>query len=103
MTFNFLLVSRSTSGNLSPLLTAGRRLRHAGHGVRVIADPAVRDEIEDDGFEFVPWRRAPIGRDADAGGMADLQAAFRKVIFIPILDHAADVRTNVEGWLPMPF
>ena len=91
MTFNFLLVSRSTSGNLSPLLTAGRRLRHAGHGVRVIADPAVRDEIEDDGFEFVPWRRAPIGRDADAGGMADLQAAFRKVIFIPILDHAADV------------
>lgn len=91
MTFNFLLASRGTPGNLSPLLTAGRRLQRAGHNIRIITDPAVRDEVEAHGFDFVSWTRAPVGADADAGAIKDLRAAFHKVTFVPILDYAADV------------
>ena len=36
MSHNFLLVSWGTSGNLNPLLTAGRQLRRCGHRVRVM-------------------------------------------------------------------
>jgi UDP:flavonoid glycosyltransferase YjiC (YdhE family) len=61
MSYHFLLASWGTLGNLSPLLTAGRRLRDNGHHVRVMADPAMRAEVEAAGFNFVTWRRAPIG------------------------------------------
>ncbi|MEA2802651.1 MAG: hypothetical protein QOE49_2746, partial [Rhodospirillaceae bacterium] len=65
MSYHFLLVSWGTLGNLSPLLTAGRRLRRNGHHVRVMADPTMRAEVEAAEFEFVTWRRAPIGEAAD--------------------------------------
>jgi MGT family glycosyltransferase len=94
--FNFLLASRSTSGNLSPLLTAGRRLRSAGHRVRVIADPAVCDEVEADGFGFVPWKRVPVGADADVGAMTDLRTAFRRSVFVPLLGYAEDVADECQ-------
>src|SRR5258707_12963638 len=65
MSYHFLLASWGTLGNLSPLLTAGRRLRRNGHHIRVMADPAMRAEVEAAGFEFVTWRRAPTGGAAD--------------------------------------
>src|SRR5262245_46692714 len=65
MPYSFLLVSFGSSGNLNPLLTAGRRLRRKGHRVRVLADPAMGDEVKAADFEFASWRRAPIGSDAD--------------------------------------
>jgi hypothetical protein len=34
MSYHFLLASWGTLGNLSPLLTAGRRLRRNGHHIR---------------------------------------------------------------------
>jgi hypothetical protein len=43
---HFLLASRGTLGNLSPLLSAGRRLRDNRHHVRAMADPAMRAEVE---------------------------------------------------------
>src|SRR5260370_16926952 len=73
MSYNFLLASWGTLGNLSPLLTAGRRLRRNGHHVRVMEDPAMRAEIEAAEFEFVTWRRAPIGEAADPADFSDMQ------------------------------
>jgi UDP:flavonoid glycosyltransferase YjiC (YdhE family) len=45
VSYDFLLISWGTAGNLNPLLTAGRQLRQSGHRVRVMADPAIRDEV----------------------------------------------------------
>src|SRR3984957_4649850 len=73
MSYHFLLASWGTLGNLSPLLTAGRRLRDNGHHVRVMADPAMRAEIEAAEFEIVTWRRAPIGEAADPADFSDMQ------------------------------
>lgn len=72
MHYNFLLASWGTSGNLSPLLTAGGQLRRNGHHVRVMADPAMRDEVVAADFNFVTWRRAPIGEAADPPDFADM-------------------------------
>ena len=44
MSYHFLLASWGTLGNLSPLLTAGRRLAPEWHHVRAMADPAMRGE-----------------------------------------------------------
>jgi UDP:flavonoid glycosyltransferase YjiC (YdhE family) len=96
MSFSFLLASWGTSGNLTPLLTAGRRLHEAGHSVRVIADPAKRTEIETAGFAFVAWRRAPIGPEADPVDVQDSQDFYQRVIFGPILLYAADIREEIE-------
>jgi UDP:flavonoid glycosyltransferase YjiC (YdhE family) len=96
MSFSFLLASWGTSGNLSPLLTAGRRLRRAGHQVRVIADPAMREEVERDGFPFATWRRAPVGTHADPMDVTDLRDFFRRVIFNPLFLYAADIRDEIE-------
>lgn len=96
MSFSFLLASWGTSGNLSPLLTAGRRLRRAGHEVRVIADPAMREEVEKDGFCFATWRRGPIGTAADPVDITDLKDFFRRVIFDPLFLYAADIRDEIE-------
>src|SRR3979411_571452 len=67
MSSHFLLASWGTLGNLSPLLTAGRRLRRNGHHVRVMADPAMRAEIEAADFQFVPRPRAPLRAAAGEG------------------------------------
>ena len=79
MSYNFLLASWGSSGNLNPLLTAGRKLGRNGHRVRIIADPAMRDEVEAADFEFVTWRRAPIGTAADPTDISDLKDWLRRV------------------------
>jgi UDP:flavonoid glycosyltransferase YjiC (YdhE family) len=71
MSYDFLLASWGTCGNLSPLLTAGRQLRRNGHRVRVMADPAMRGEVEAANLEFVTWCRAPIGIAADPADIRD--------------------------------
>jgi UDP:flavonoid glycosyltransferase YjiC (YdhE family) len=73
MSYHFLLASWGTLGNLSPLLTTGRRLRRNGHHIRVMADPAMRDEVDAAGFEFVTWRRAPTGEAADPADVSNMQ------------------------------
>jgi UDP:flavonoid glycosyltransferase YjiC (YdhE family) len=72
MSYDFLLASWGTCGNLNPLLTAGRQLRRNGHGVRVMADAAMRDEVEAANIEFVTWCRAPIGIAADPTNISDM-------------------------------
>jgi MGT family glycosyltransferase len=95
MPYNYLLVSWGSSGNLNPLLTAGRQLRRAGHGVRVLADPAMRDEIESANFPFVTWRRAPTGSAADPSDTSDMRDWLRRAMYEPAAAYAADVRDEV--------
>jgi UDP:flavonoid glycosyltransferase YjiC (YdhE family) len=99
LSYHFLLASWGTLGNLSPLLTAGRRLRGSGHHVRVMADPAMRAEVEADGFEFVKWRRAPTGEAADPTDVSDIQDWMRRAIFDPAAAYAADLRDEI-GRMP---
>jgi MGT family glycosyltransferase len=92
---NFLLVSWGSSGNLNPLLTAGRQLRQRGHRVRVMADPAMRDEVAAADFDFVTWRRAPTGPDADPTDFHDMGDWFRRAVADPAADYAADIRDEI--------
>jgi MGT family glycosyltransferase len=95
MSYHFLLSSWGTLGNLSPLLTAGRQLRQSGHHVRVMADPAMRGEIEAADFEYVTWRRAPTGEDADPTDVSDMADWFRKALFAPAVAYATDLRDEI--------
>jgi MGT family glycosyltransferase len=92
---NYLLVSWGTSGNLNPLLTAGRQLRQRGHRVRVMADPAMRDEVAAAEFDFATWRRAPTGQAADPPGFHDVGDWFRRAVSDPAADYGADVRDEI--------
>jgi MGT family glycosyltransferase len=94
---NFLLVSWGSSGNLNPLLTAARQLRQRGHRVRVMADPAMRDEVAAAKFEFVTWRRAPTGQAADPPGFHDVGDWFRRAVSDPAADYGADVRDEISN------
>lgn len=91
MSYRFLLASWGTLGNLSPLLTAARRLRGHGHHVRVIADPAMRAEVDAADFEFVSWRSAPIGEAADPTDVSNLRDRMRRVVFEPCSAYATDI------------
>ena len=95
MSFNFLLASWGSSGNLNPLLTAARQLRRNGHRVRVIADPAMRGEVEQADFDFVTWRRAPTGSAADPTDFSDMEEWARKALFAPAAAYAADIRDEI--------
>ncbi|MGI3903130.1 MAG: glycosyltransferase [Janthinobacterium lividum] len=95
MPYDFLLASFGTSGNLNPLLTAGRQLWRRGHRIRVIADPAMGEEIEAAGFECLAWRRAPTGADADPTDVSDARDWFRKALFEPAHAYAADILDEV--------
>ncbi|RXT39063.1 glycosyl transferase family 28 [Bradyrhizobium betae] len=99
MSYHFLLASWGTLGNLSPMLTAARRLHRHGHHARVMADPAMRSEIEASGFEFAAWRRAPTGVAADPVDVSDMQDFLRRAIFDPAPLYAADIRHEV-GRMP---
>ena len=96
MSYHFLLSSWGTLGNLSPLLTAGRLLRRNGHHVRVMADPAMRAEVEASDFEFLTWRRAPTGEAADPSDFSDMLDWMRKAIFAPASAYAADIRDEIS-------
>jgi MGT family glycosyltransferase len=96
MAYRFLLVSWGSSGNLAPLMTAGRQLRQQGHHVRVMADPVMHDEIKTGNFEFVTWHRAPTGSAADPTDITDMADWIRRVCFDPAADYAMDVRDEVN-------
>jgi MGT family glycosyltransferase len=96
MSYRFLLVSWGSHGNLAPLLTAGRQLTRRGHHVRVLADPAMHDEINAARFEPVTWRRAPTGSAADPTDCSDLADWIRRVCFDPAADYALDVLDEVD-------
>ncbi len=95
VSYNFLLASWGTSGNLNPLLTAGRQLRQRGHLVRVMADPAMPDEVLAAAFDFVSWDRAPVGNDADPTDFANMGDLIKRTVFEPATRYAADIRDEL--------
>ncbi|MGY8707988.1 glycosyltransferase [Bradyrhizobium sp. 18BD] len=99
MSYDFLLASWGTLGNLSPMLTAARRLHRNGHRVRVMADPAMRSEVEASGFAFVTWRHAPIGTAADPVDVSDIQDFLRRAVFDPAALYVADILDEI-GRMP---
>ncbi|MGU3419580.1 glycosyltransferase [Methylobacterium sp. D54C] len=96
MSLNVLCISWGTTGNLSPVLTAARQLRRAGHRPRVMADPAMCGEVEAAGFPFVGWRRAPTGLDADPADFSDLADWLRQTMFSPAGAYAADTLDEIR-------
>lgn len=95
MSFNFLLASWGSSGNLNPLLTAARQLRRNGHRLRIIADPAMRGEVEQADFDFVTWCRAPTGSAADPTDFSDMEDWGRRALSAPAAAYAADIRDEI--------
>jgi MGT family glycosyltransferase len=96
MPYHYLLASFGTSGNLNPLLTAGRRLRQNGHAVRVLADPGMRDEVAAADFEFLTWRRAPTGADADPSDFSDPVGWIRKAVVDPAFAYGIDMLDEIR-------
>jgi MGT family glycosyltransferase len=95
MSHSILLVSWGSSGNLNPILTAARQLQRRGHSARVMADPAMRSDIEKAGFAYVAWNRAPIGNAADPSDFTDKTSWIGKAIFEPADDYAADLLSEI--------
>lgn len=96
MPLHVLCISWGTAGNLSPVLTAARQLHRAGHHPRVMAELAMRGEVEAAGFPFIGWRRAPTGIDADPADFSDLADWLRKTMFAPARAYAADTLDEIR-------
>ncbi|SDM77607.1 UDP:flavonoid glycosyltransferase YjiC, YdhE family [Methylobacterium phyllostachyos] len=96
MSLDILCISWGTTGNLSPVLTAARQLRRAGHRPRIMADPAMSGEVEAARFPFVGWRRAPTGIAADPVDFSDLADWLRQAMFAPAGAYAADTLDEIR-------
>ncbi|WP_067817788.1 glycosyltransferase [Actinomadura kijaniata] len=62
---NFLFATWSGGGAVPPVLSVARALRGRGHGVRVLADRSLREEVVASGAEPIAWTTAPQGDTAD--------------------------------------
>jgi MGT family glycosyltransferase len=100
MSYNYLLACWGDGpGNLAPVLTAARRLRHRGHEVRVLADRDLRQEVEAAGFPFASWRRPP--KFSDVGvDLSDLRALFDRLLFASASAYADDTREELARTPP---
>lgn len=58
MGYDYLFASFEGGGNVPALTSAIRRLRARGHTVRVLADDAMRADVQQAGATFVPWTTA---------------------------------------------
>ncbi|MDL2403560.1 glycosyltransferase [Rhizobium mayense] len=60
-----------------------------------MADPEMQREVAAAGFDFVCWRRAPIGIDADPTCFSDMRDWFQKAVFGPAPAYAADIHDEI--------
>lgn len=94
MSLSFLLASWTGPGNLSPLLTAARRLARKGHKVRIIGGADIREDTERCGFPFTCWQSVPTYTDRDntaaAAESSEFQMICEQVLFGPAAAYAAD-------------
>ncbi|KAB8183591.1 glycosyltransferase [Nonomuraea phyllanthi] len=68
MTSEFLFATWSGGGAVPPTLSVARALRERGHGVRVLADRSLHDEVAASGAEPIAWTTAPQGDTTDPAG-----------------------------------
>ena len=79
------------------MLSVARALADRGHRVRVLAQTALRTDVETAGAEFVPWRLAPLGRTG-SGQPTNVRddlicgpaAAFAADTRVALREHRAD-------------
>lgn len=107
ITRDYLFTTWEGGGNVPPTLGAVRRLVARGHRVRVLAEDAMRGDIEAAGGSFVPWRRAPnrpdravatdFLRDWEGEGPGgDLMRLLDQLVFGPAAAYAADTADELR-------
>lgn len=103
----FLMTTWDGAGNTPPMMSVARALVDRGHGVRVMADPTLRDDVLAAGAAFVPWATAPVrtspGRDGDhirdwepEHRLAQLANLRDRVTAGPAAAYAADVLAELD-------
>ncbi|GAA2647245.1 hypothetical protein [Nonomuraea recticatena] len=65
MSSNFLFAAWAGGGAVPPVLSVARALRERGHGVRVLADRSLHEEVAASGVEPIAWTTAPQGDASD--------------------------------------
>jgi poly(hydroxyalkanoate) depolymerase family esterase len=96
MSFRLLLATNGSCGCLGAVLTAGRELRRRGHAVRLIADQAMRAEVEAAGFEVSTWKEASTADAVEAAADPSLEDWLRRAVFDPIAIHASEIRDELD-------
>ena len=101
----FLMTTWDGAGTTPPLMSVARALVQRGHGVRVLADPVLREEVEATGAEHVSWTHAPhrterrpaahLVRDWEVGPAKGLARLIDRLAVGPAADFAADVREEL--------
>ncbi|WP_067134222.1 glycosyltransferase [Microtetraspora malaysiensis] len=108
MSKNFLFATWSGGGAVPPTLSVARALRERGHGVRVLADRSLHDEVAAAGAEPVAWTTAPQGDTADPAKevLKDFEArtplgAFARlrdrIVCGPAADYARDTLAELRA------
>lgn len=103
----FLIATWEGGGSVGPKLTVARKLREAGHDVRVMSDECNRLEAETIGIRFVSWTRAPNRKDrnreselvrdwAEASPAEGFMQAIDTVFAGPALAYARDIMEELE-------
>jgi MGT family glycosyltransferase len=101
-----LMTTWDGGGTTPPLMSVARALVARGHGLRVLADPVLRADVEATGAEFVSWTRAPHRHARNygdhfvrdwGGDPAEGFARMRDALALgPAAAYAADVREELE-------
>lgn len=102
----FLITTWAGAGCNPPLLSVASALLSRGHGVRVLADPILADDVRAAGAEHVSWTRAPHRADESrdshfvADWIDDPAEAFARlrdrITVGPAAEFAADVREELR-------
>ncbi|MGI5487219.1 glycosyltransferase [Microtetraspora malaysiensis] len=108
MSKNFLFATWSGGGAVPPTLSVARALRERGHGVRVLADRSLHDEVAAGGAEPIAWTTAPQGDTTDPAKevLKDFEArtpmgAFARlrdrIVCGPAADYARDTLAELRA------
>jgi MGT family glycosyltransferase len=107
---DFLMTTWEGSGTTPPLMSVAGALVERGHGVRVLADPTLREEVEAVGASHISWKRAPhrttrspegdFIRDWAAGPAEEFARMRDRLAVGPAAAFAADVREELERQRP---
>jgi MGT family glycosyltransferase len=103
----FLFTTWEGGGNMAPVITVARKLQWRGHRVRLMSDPANRDDARAAGIEFSPWQTAPHRADRTpatcplrdwevANPPEGIQRLLDRIMFGPALDYARDLIAELE-------
>ncbi|MEU9021270.1 glycosyltransferase [Actinomadura sp. NPDC048394] len=108
MPADFLFATWAGGGAVPPVLSVARALRERGHGVRVLADRSLHEEVAAAGAEPVAWTTAPQGDPSDPakdvikdfeartplGALARLRD---RIVCGPAADYARDTLAELEA------